>query len=192
MNEIMLIDNIDSFIYNLAEQLRNLDNKVLIYRNNVYADSIIKAISKMHNPILVLSPGPGKPSDAGCMSILLKKLKGKLPIIGICLGYQAIVESYGGITKNAKEIIHGRASLINHDKKEMFEKIPNPLLVARYHSLICDKVPDSLTINSYFEDIVMSVRNNNDKVCGFQFHPESILTPFGSQLLEETIIWTRN
>lgn len=189
MADILLLDNLDSFTYNLVEQLRNKNNNVLIYRNNVNIKIILNSINKIKNPILTLSPGPSTPKNAGCMLNLINEVKGKIPIVGICLGHQAIVEAYGGIIGYAGEIFHGKASLINHDGLEMFEGLPQPLPVARYHSLICNKIPKNFIINSYFNDMIMSVRNNLDYVCGFQFHPESILTTSGALLLEKIIDW---
>ncbi|AWI49415.1 anthranilate synthase component II (plasmid) [Buchnera aphidicola (Schizaphis graminum)] len=189
MANILLLDNFDSFTYNLVEQLRNKNSNVLIYRNTVDINTILNSIKKIRNPILMLSPGPSTPKNAGCMLNLIKKVKGEIPIVGICLGHQAIVEAYGGIIGYAGEIFHGKASLINHDGLEMFEGLPQPLPVARYHSLICNKIPKNFIINSYFNDMIMSVRNNLDYVCGFQFHPESILTTSGALLLEKIINW---
>ena len=163
-----------------------------IYRNTIPADVIIEKLSQMQNPILMLSPGPGTPSEAGSMPELLKRLKGKLPIIGICLGHQAIVESYGGMIVPAGDILHGKASLIEHDGQAMFKGLPNPLPVARYHSLKGENIPKTLTINAMCNNIVMAVRNDEDRVCGFQFHPESILTIQGVKLLEQTIEWALN
>jgi len=190
MSNILLLDNIDSFTYNLVDQIRNQGNNVLIYRNTVNIEIILNALNKIKNPILMLSPGPSVPKHAGCMLELIKRVRGSIPIIGICLGHQAIVEAYGGIIGYAGEIFHGRASLINHDGLEMFKDIPQPLPVARYHSLICNKIPKNFVINSYFEEMIMSVRNNIDRVCGFQFHPESILTTCGDQILKNIINWT--
>lgn len=189
MANILLLDNIDSFTYNLVEQLRNKNNNVLIYRNTVDVNIILSSIKKTTNPILMLSPGPSTPKHAGCMLNLIHAVKGKIPIVGICLGHQAIVEAYGGIIGYAGEIFHGKASLINHDGLEMFEDLPQPLPVARYHSLVCNKIPKNFIINSYFNNMIMSVRNNLDHVCGFQFHPESILTTSGSLLLQKIIDW---
>ncbi|MCX8655711.1 bifunctional anthranilate synthase glutamate amidotransferase component TrpG/anthranilate phosphoribosyltransferase TrpD [Gilliamella sp. B2894] len=192
MANILFIDNIDSFTYNLVDQLRNSQHHVTIYRNTIPADVIVEKLSQMQNPILMLSPGPGAPSEAGCMPELLKRLKGKLPIIGICLGHQAIVESYGGSIVPAGDILHGKASLIEHDEQAMFKGLPNPLPVARYHSLKGENIPKTLTINALCHNIVMAVRNDEDRVCGFQFHPESILTIQGVKLLEQTIEWALN
>ena len=189
MADILLIDNVDSFTYNLVDQLRASGNNVVIYRNQIPADIIVEKLSQLENPVLLLSPGPGTPSQAGCMPELLQRLRGQLPIIGICLGHQAIVEAYGGHVGQAGEILHGKASSITHDQQAMFAGMPNPLPVARYHSLVGSQIPSGLTVNARFGDMVMAVRHDRDRVCGFQFHPESILTSQGARLLEQTLAW---
>jgi anthranilate synthase/phosphoribosyltransferase len=150
MADILLLDNIDSFTYNLADQLRANGHNVVIYRNSVPAQTLIERIGTMDNPVLMLSPGPGTPSEAGCMPELLTRMRGKLPIIGICLGHQAIVEAYGGYVGQAGEILHGKASSIEHDGQAMFAGLSNPLPVARYHSLVGSNIPAGLTINANF------------------------------------------
>jgi anthranilate synthase component 2 len=189
MADILLIDNVDSFTYNLVDQLRSSGHNVVIYRNQIPADVIIEKLSQLEKPVLVLSPGPGTPSEAGCMPELLKRLRGQLPIIGICLGHQAIVENYGGFVGQAGEILHGKASSVTHDNEAMFAGMNNPLPVARYHSLVGSQIPEGLTVNARFGDMVMAVRHEEDRVCGFQFHPESILTSQGARLLEQTLAW---
>ncbi|QKJ87291.1 Anthranilate synthase component II [Paramixta manurensis] len=189
MADILLLDNIDSFTWNLVDQLRAFGHNVVIYRNNVPADALIERLQEMENPLLMLSPGPGAPSEAGCMPELLQRLRGRLPIVGICLGHQAIVEAYGGYVGQAGEILHGKASSISHDGEAMFAGLSNPLPVARYHSLVGSNTPDELTINATFNGMVMAVRHDADRVCGFQFHPESILTSQGARLLEQTLAW---
>ncbi|RRZ95698.1 anthranilate synthase component II [Erwinia sp. 198] len=189
MADILLLDNIDSFTWNLVDQVRAFGHNVVIYRNNVPADTLIARLQEMDNPVLLLSPGPGAPADAGCMPELLRRLRGQLPIIGICLGHQAIVEAYGGHVGQAGEILHGKASAIAHDESAMFAGLSNPLPVARYHSLVGSNVPADLTINATFNGMVMAVRHDADRVCGFQFHPESILTSQGARLLEQTLAW---
>lgn len=189
MADILLIDNVDSFTYNLVDQLRSSGHNVVIYRNQIPADVIIDKLSQMEKPVLLLSPGPGTPSEAGCMPELLRRLRGNLPIIGICLGHQAIVETYGGHVGQAGEILHGKASSITHDNQGMFACMNNPLPVARYHSLVGSNIPEGLTVNARFGDMVMAVRHDKDRVCGFQFHPESILTSQGARLLEQTLAW---
>lgn len=189
MADILLLDNFDSFTYNLVDQLRTFGHQVTIYRNNVPADILIARLQEMENPVLMLSPGPGAPSEAGCMPELLQQLRGRLPIIGICLGHQAIVEAYGGHVGQAGEILHGKASAILHDDLGMFAGLSNPLPVARYHSLVGSNIPAELTVNATFNDMVMAVRDDANRVCGFQFHPESILTSQGARLLEQTLAW---
>ncbi|MCL6359421.1 glutamine amidotransferase-related protein [Pectobacterium polaris] len=189
MADILLLDNIDSFTYNLVDQLRASGHQVVIYRNHLPADVIITRLQQMEKPILMLSPGPGTPAEAGCMPELLQRLRGQLPIIGICLGHQAIVEAYGGHVGQAGEILHGKASAIDHDASGMFTGLPHPLPVARYHSLVGSNIPSTLTVNAHFNTMVMAVRNDADRVCGFQFHPESILTTHGARLLEQTLDW---
>ncbi len=189
MADILLLDNIDSFTWNLADQLRANGHNVVIYRNRVPAQTLIDRLSTMENPVLMLSPGPGAPSEEGCMPELLTRLRGKLPIIGICLGHQAIVEAYGGYVGQAGEILHGKASHIEHDAQAMFAGLPNPFPVARYHSLVGSDIPAGLTISAHVNGMVMAVRHDADRVCGFQFHPESILTPQGALLLDQTIGW---
>lgn len=190
MADILLIDNVDSFTYNLVDQLRASGHNVVIYRNQIPADVILEKLSQLEKPVLMLSPGPGTPSEAGCMPELLKHLRGQLPIIGICLGHQAIVEAYGGYVGQAGEILHGKASPITHDDEGMFAGMNNPLPVARYHSLVGSQIPaDGLTVNARYGDMVMAVRHDKDRVCGFQFHPESILTSQGARLLDQTLAW---
>lgn len=189
MANILLLDNVDSFTYNLVDQLRTSGHHVVIYRNTVPAEHILSVLKTLESPILVLSPGPGKPSEAGSMPEVLSKVIGKTPVIGICLGHQAIVEAYGGKVSAAGEILHGKSSMATHDDSAMFKGLENPLLVARYHSLVGNQVPESLTISAQSNGMVMAVRNDDDRVCGFQFHPESILTTQGKQLLENTVAW---
>jgi len=189
MADILLLDNIDSFTYNLVDQLRTFGHRVVIYRNQIPAETIIAKLKEMEYPILMLSPGPGTPAEAGCMPALLQRLRGQLPVIGICLGHQAIVEAYGGHVGQAGEILHGKASPVEHDAEAMFAGLPNPLPVARYHSLVGSEIPTGLKVNAHFNGMVMAVRHDADRVCGFQFHPESILSSQGARLLEQTLAW---
>nr|AAF82321.1 anthranilate synthase small subunit [Buchnera aphidicola] len=189
MADILLLDNIDSFTYHLVDQIRKHAHNVIIYRNTVKLNYFnMPNAGKLH-PVIMVSPGPGRPIHAGCMLRLIKIVKGKVPIIGICLGHQAIVEAYGGVIDYADAIFHGKVSRICHDGLEMFHNIPQHLSVARYHSLVCKKCPSYFVVNSYVDNIIMSIRHNTHRVCGFQFHPESILTPVGDQLLEQVIYW---
>lgn len=189
MADILLLDNIDSFTYNLVDQLRASGHNVVVYRNQLPADVIIERLQQMEKPVLMLSPGPGTPAEAGCMPVLLQRLRGQLPIIGICLGHQAIVEAYGGHVGQAGEILHGKASSVEHDGQAMFIGLHSPLPVARYHSLVGSNIPAELVINASFNGMVMAVRHDEHRVCGFQFHPESILTTQGARLLNQTLYW---
>ncbi|CAJ0991798.1 anthranilate synthase component II [Pantoea sp. Nvir] len=189
MANILLLDNMDSFTYNLVDQLRFFGHKVFIYRNNIPISLVIERLQFMENSVLMLSPGPGAPKDAGCMPELLQTLRGLMPIIGICLGHQAIIEAYGGNVGQAGEILHGKASWVDHDGEAMFTGLSNPLAVARYHSLIGSNTPVNLTVNASFNSMVMAVRHDFDRICGFQFHPESLLTTQGTRLLEQTLSW---
>jgi len=194
---VFLLDNFDSFTYNLVDELRTLGLELIVYRNNVPADSILQKMQdkaqqtdnsgQAKQVMLMLSPGPGNPSQAGSMLELLNLVKGQFPVLGICLGHQGIVESYGGKIIRADKVMHGKSSLIEHCADKMFANMPQPLPVARYHSLMASNMPEELTVLANFAKIPMAVAHLQDKMLGFQFHPESILTSHGSQLLMQSI-----
>ncbi|MFM2483741.1 aminodeoxychorismate/anthranilate synthase component II [Celerinatantimonas yamalensis] len=186
---IFLLDNFDSFTYNLVDQFRAMGYPVKIYRNNLPAATIKAQLQQSDDPVLVLSPGPGNPRQAGCMLELIGLCKAEIPIIGICLGHQALVEYYGGKIERAPETIHGKASAIEHDGQRMFRGLSHPLPVARYHSLVATQVPETLTVCAHFAGLPMAVFNSADRTIGFQFHPESILTCQGEKLLQQTLDW---
>jgi len=185
------LDNQDSFTYNLVEELKSLDFDVEVYRNTVPSEFIIEkieaSIEAQQKPVLFLSPGPGTPSQSICMTELLIYAVGKLPIIGVCLGHQAIAEYYGGKVKLAGETVHGKASSISIKSHKIFEDFGNAIQVARYHSLVVDELPASLDVIGQYQDLVMAIINEKDKVLGLQFHPESILTTQGSALIGNSI-----
>lgn len=192
---LFLLDNVDSFTYNLVDELRTLNLDIKVYRNTVCADILFNRMQEQATKgpvLLMLSPGPGAPSEAGCMPKLLDKVRGVFPVIGICLGHQAIVEHYGGTVGRASQVMHGKSSAITHSEKAMFEGLQQPLHVARYHSLVALELPSALsvcasTINDDGSEAVMAVYSEHDRMLGFQFHPESILTAQGSQLLKQSI-----
>ncbi|MGF1698941.1 aminodeoxychorismate/anthranilate synthase component II [Photobacterium makurazakiensis] len=186
---IVLLDNFDSFTYNLVDQFRSLGFPVTIYRNSLTVEQMEQALAEKNNPVLVLSPGPGAPADAGCMPELIKRVRGKVPMIGICLGHQAIVEAYGGKVAGAGDIVHGKSAMMSHNGHTVFGNLPSPLSIARYHSLVAKEVPSSLQVIADVDGLVMAVTNDADRVCGYQFHPESILTTQGAQLLTNTLNW---
>lgn len=185
---IFLLDNVDSFTYNLVDELQLMDATVTVFRNTLNASVITAAMeeaSKTQDVVLVLSPGPGAPADAGCMPELLRSVAGKYPVLGICLGHQAIVEHYGGTVGRAPVVMHGKASLLKHSGELVFKNMPNPLPIARYHSLVATQMPQCLQPIAEVEGQTMAILHPNDRMLGFQFHPESILTTAGSQLLSD-------
>lgn len=185
---LFFLDNFDSFTYNLVDQFKSLGYPVKIYRNNLPAQQVKAHIDACENDaVLILSPGPGTPRDAGCLIELIGLCKGQVPIIGICLGHQALIEQYGGVVGQAEQIMHGKSSLISHCGDRMFAGLSQPLSVARYHSLVGTQVPDSLEVVADYNGMCMAVYNEQDKVIGFQFHPESILTCEGAKLLETSL-----
>ncbi|TNH08937.1 aminodeoxychorismate/anthranilate synthase component II [Testudinibacter sp. TR-2022] len=189
MAKIVFIDNFDSFTYNLVDQFRVLGHQVVIYRNDSELHHLLKTALAEPDTLVALSPGPGNPSEAGNLLPLIRELKGKVPMIGICLGHQAIIEAFGGKIVHAGEILHGKVSQIEHDQQVMFQNLPNPMPVARYHSLMGTEIPAEFDVNAQYGEIVMAVRHRTLPICSFQFHPESILTVQGSQLLAQSIDW---
>jgi anthranilate synthase component 2 len=188
--KIYLLDNFDSFTYNLVDQFRSLGCEVVIYRNDVSADYVAeKLMNETGKKALVLSPGPGAPHEAGCMMELIGKVAGKVPMLGICLGHQAMVEYYGGKVERAPFVVHGKASPTFHNGQGVFANLPSPLPVARYHSLVATKVPDCLDVLATTDDMPMAILHPQHQAMGFQFHPESILTTLGSQLLTQTLAY---
>ncbi|WP_150467769.1 aminodeoxychorismate/anthranilate synthase component II [Francisella sp. SYW-9] len=191
MANIIFIDNFDSFSYNLVDEFKILGNNVDVYRNNIYIDVLLDKINSVENPIVVVSPGPGSPADAGCIVNLISLIKGRVPVIGICLGHQAIIEAYGGIVSHANEIVHGKIARVKHNNHTIFNDLESPLTVARYHSLVGVKIPTGLETIAEVNDLVMAVVDDKNKVCGLQFHPESIMTIHGSKLLDNVIKWVQ-
>jgi anthranilate synthase component 2 len=191
---LVLIDNIDSFTYNLVDEIRSLGIEMSIYRNTVHAQTVLDKLAEYNKTgptLLMLSPGPGAPADAGCMPEVLQKVRGKYPVLGICLGHQAIVEAYGGVVARAPQVMHGKASQMSYvdteETQSIFAGLSNPLSIARYHSLVATQIPESLQVIANIDGLVMAVLQPNDRMLGFQFHPESILTCDGSVLLMQSI-----
>jgi anthranilate synthase component II len=181
---ILLIDNFDSFTFNLYQYLGELGEQITVFRNNQLNMEQIEAL----NPnAIILSPGPGKPEDAGICIELIQTFYNKIPILGICLGHQAIGAAFGGEIRRAAIIKHGKTSLITHHSDGLFNGLPDPLEVMRYHSLIIEKssVPDVLECIAFSVDDkeIMALKHRQYPVFGLQFHPESIGTPSGKQIL---------
>ena len=188
MSIIYLLDNIDSFTYNLVDEFAQLGYGVKLYRNTLPADYIFAQMQQETSPVLlVLSPGPGSPADAGCMPALLTLCDGIFPVLGVCLGHQAIVEHFGGVVGRAGETVHGKTSSIRLEPHVLFANLPNPFPVARYHSLMATELPNALRLLASDRHIPMAVINEPKKMLGFQFHPESILTTLGKPLLKQSV-----
>ena len=180
---ILMIDNYDSFTYNLVQYLGELGEELQVCRNDKIT---IPEIEKLGPKRIVISPGPGEPRDAGISNEVVKHFAGKVPILGVCLGEQAIAEVFGGKVIRAARLMHGKTSEIKHDGKTIFKGLPNPFTATRYHSLIVEKssLPDCFEISAWTDqDEIMGLRHKEYKLEGVQFHPESILTSAGKKLL---------
>ena len=180
---ILLIDNYDSFVYNLGRYFQRLGHEVRVVRNTAIDAAGVAALAP---DAIVLSPGPCTPERAGCSLELVRKLHGRIPMLGVCLGHQAIAAALGGRVVRAKEPVHGRTSAVYHRGLGLFSGLPDPLVVGRYHSLVVkdDTLPDCLEVTARLGDgTVMAIQHRSLPVVGLQFHPESILTECGYQLL---------
>ena len=180
---LLLFDNYDSFTYNIYQLLASLGAEVEVVRNDA---AVPEDVLAAHYEAVILSPGPGLPKDAGNLEMLIEVVKGKVPLLGICLGHQAIGEVFGGRIVRAKEIVHGKPSPIRHDGQGLYAGLPENAAVGRYHSLIIEResLPDCLAVTAELEDgTIMGVRHKEYAIEGIQFHPESILTPDGEKIM---------
>jgi len=180
---LLLIDNYDSFTYNLVQAFLVLGAEVSVYRNDALTPEAARALAPTH---LCISPGPGTPYDAGVSMDMIRAFAGSIPVLGVCLGHQSIVEVFGGKVVRAARLMHGKTSLVRHDGRTLFAGLPEPCEVGRYHSLIAapQSVPAQLEVSARTaEGEIMGVRHRTLSVEGVQFHPESILTPEGPRLL---------
>jgi anthranilate synthase component 2 len=185
---ILLIDNYDSFTFNLFQGLAELGAEVEVHRND--ALSVEEVIAKAPSAI-VISPGPGRPKDAGICSSLLASLPESVPLLGVCLGHQALVEHYGGELEIDPVPVHGKASLVHHDGLGLFKDLPNPVTAGRYHSLRATRasLPACLRLTAWTDGgLVMAVQHESAPRYGVQFHPESILTPQGQRLMGHFLV----
>ena len=181
---ILMIDNYDSFTYNLVQYLGELGAEVCVYRNDQIT---VKEIEKMALSHIVISPGPCTPDQAGISVDLVKAFSGRVPILGVCLGHQSVGQAYGGRIVHARVLMHGKTSMIHHDAKGLFSGIGNPFQATRYHSLVIDPatLPDCMELIAWTEDNeIMGIRHRELPVYGVQFHPESICTEHGHDLLD--------
>jgi len=180
---ILVIDNYDSFTYNLVQYLGQLGEKTLTYRNDQIS---LEQVESLAPQSIVISPGPKTPAEAGICVEVIKRFHEKIPLLGVCLGHQSIGFAFGGKIVKAKSIMHGKTSAIYHDLKTIFRGIPSPFDAIRYHSLVIEResLPDCLEITAHTDDNeIMGVRHKKYPVEGIQFHPESILTPNGKRIL---------
>ena len=177
---LLMIDNYDSFTYNLVHLFEELGAEVIVRRNDAIDADEAEALGPTH---VVISPGPGRPENAGSSVEIVTRLAGEVPILGVCLGHQAIVEAFGGEVGPAQELVHGKATTIAHDGRGIFRGLPQDFLAGRYHSLAATRLPASLEVSARAADgEVMAVRHAKFPIDGVQFHPESVLTPDGPQL----------
>jgi len=184
---ILMIDNYDSFTYNLVQYLSELGEKLVVRRNDKIS---IKEIQKLRPSRIVISPGPGRPCDAGISKQVIKKFGGKIPILGVCLGHQCIAEVFGARVVTARRLMHGKTSMVYHKKRGIFKGIASPFEATRYHSLIVERrgLPKTLQLTAWTkEDEIMALKHKKFPVWGVQFHPESILTTNGKRLLRNFI-----
>jgi anthranilate synthase/aminodeoxychorismate synthase-like glutamine amidotransferase len=179
---ILLIDNYDSFTYNLAQFLGQLGEKLEVHRNDQITLDQIAAKKPQR---IVISPGPGKPQNAGICVDVIREFTGKIPILGVCLGHQAIGYAFGGNVVRAPSLMHGKTSRIHHDSKTIFRKLPQDFVATRYHSLIVQKkgLPRQLEVSAETDGLIMGLRHRKVPLEGVQFHPESVLTEVGMQIL---------
>ena len=180
---LLMIDNYDSFTYNLVQYLGELNQEVVVYRND---EITLDKIAELGPSRIVISPGPCTPNEAGISVPLITRFAGKTPILGVCLGHQAIGQAFGGKIVHAKQVMHGKTSAIQHHGNSVFRGLPNPFQATRYHSLVIEResMPDCLEITAWTDDgEIMGVKHRTLAVEGVQFHPESILTEHGHALL---------
>lgn len=187
---IIFIDNLDSFTYNLVDELAQMGFGLDVYRNTVSTDFIAARLAEQAaaGPVLLcLSPGPGHPRDAGNLIPIIQHANGVYPMLGICLGFQALIQQAGGVVDRCFETVHGKTSHINCNTHPIFAGLSNPLPVARYHSLMATEVPSEAQVIATVNNIPMAFYHANQRSIGFQFHPESIMTTDGVQLLQQSI-----
>lgn len=186
---VVFIDNFDSFTWNLVDEFAKRGAEVEVWRNTVTAAHAMDRARAAPRALLVLSPGPGSPADAGCSLDLIRAAEGKVPLFGVCLGMQVMVEALGGTVGPAGEVVHGKVSRIWHEGDPLFAGVSSPLPVGRYHSLAATRLPPALESIARTERLVMAVRHRTAPIVGVQFHPESILTPDGGKLLDNVLRW---
>ncbi|MHC4205741.1 MAG: anthranilate synthase component II [Planctomycetota bacterium] len=185
--KVLFIDNFDSFTYNLVDDFCKRDCQAKVYRADTELDELKRVAGEFEPDLLVISPGPGTPDTAGVSIGAVDYFKDKLPIFGVCLGHQVIVQYFGGKVGHAPEPMHGKPSRVAHNGEGVFAGVENPLQAGRYHSLCALELPDCLEKTAEFEGVVMGARHKEYPIFGVQFHPESILTPAGGRIIENVL-----
>ncbi|MDH4202170.1 MAG: aminodeoxychorismate/anthranilate synthase component II [Phycisphaerae bacterium] len=184
---VLFIDNFDSFTYNLVDEFAKRNCQTKVYRADTPLDVLAAAFDDFSPALLVISPGPGNPDAAGVTLSAIDYFKDKLPIFGVCLGHQALVQYFGGKIDHAPAVMHGKPSRVMHKGVGVFEGLENPMHAGRYHSLCACQLPDCLEETAEFEGIVMGIQHKRLPIYGVQFHPESILTPTGGKIIENML-----
>jgi anthranilate synthase/aminodeoxychorismate synthase-like glutamine amidotransferase len=188
---VLMIDNFDSFTYNLVDEFAKRGARVLVYRASVSLAELEAIVADEAPALLVISPGPSTPAKAGVCIEAVRALAGRLPIFGVCLGHQVIIEAFGGRVGRAPLPVHGKASQITHEGTGLFAGLASPMAVGRYHSLVGLEMPAVLEVTARCDKLVMALAHKTLPLVGVQFHPESILTPAGGLLIENALAWAR-
>ena len=189
MTAVLLIDNFDSFTFNLVDEFARRGASVQVYRNDIALDQAVELVDALEPPaLLVLSPGPGTPSEAGCCVELVRRVAGKVPIFGVCLGHQILVEAFGGTVGRSGQDVNGNSCELVHGGEGVFTGLDSPFKVGRYHSLVAQELPDELHVTAQAGELVMAVEHREVAAVGVQFHPESILTPHGDGLIDNLFL----
>ena len=187
---LIFVDNFDSFTWNLVDEFARRGADVEVWRNTVTAEHILARARGTKPVLVVLSPGPGAPAEAGCCIELVRRAAAdQVPLFGVCLGHQAMVEAFGGVVGPAGEVVHGKTSKVRHSGGALFEGVPSPFAVGRYHSLAALQMPGCLEPMALTGEVIMAVAHRTAPQLGVQFHPESILTPDGGRIIDNVMPW---
>lgn len=187
---LVFVDNFDSFTWNLVDEFARRGAAVEVWRNTAPVELVLGRARLEQPCLLVLSPGPGAPAGAGCCVELVRRAaEVRVPVFGVCLGHQAMVEAWGGTVGPAGEVVHGKTSRVHHEEDPLFDGVPSPFPVGRYHSLAANRLPDCLVPIARTEHLVMAIAHRTAPQRGVQFHPESILTPEGGRIIDNVLRW---
>ncbi|MGA9854021.1 MAG: aminodeoxychorismate/anthranilate synthase component II [Gammaproteobacteria bacterium] len=190
---ILFLDNFDSFSFSLADEFLRLGSRVEVWRNDAPLDVLDQRLNA--HDLLVVSPGPGRPEDAGVLMPLLVRAAGRRPVFGVCLGHQALASAFGGTVGRAPRLVHGKSGEVRHDNRGIFAGLTQPFVAGRYHSLAVTQVPPGFRVTAWVEDddarVPMAMEDPERRLLGVQFHPESVLTRDGSQLIERVLAWAK-